>query len=222
MASLVTDCCTLCNDDGTSTEAVRWCIECEVFLCTDCDKYHKKSRSSKAHNTMSTKDYHNLPKFMQEIIASDGQLLVVRSVEKSTIVNLNDMSQTILEEVVASRVALFKGNIYGTIYNENKVCCYKSSGEALWTFQHDDIVDPLGITLDRNGFVYVVSQNKDRVVVVSPDGKTCKTILSEADGIKYPHAIDIDRESGIMIVSSKIRVDNDDREYERTAFVYKI
>ncbi|CAG2202944.1 unnamed protein product [Mytilus edulis] len=67
MASLVTDYCTLCNDDGTSTEAVRWCIECEVFLCTDCEKNHKKSRSSKAHNTMSTKDYHNLPKFMQDI-----------------------------------------------------------------------------------------------------------------------------------------------------------
>ncbi|XP_071177466.1 E3 ubiquitin-protein ligase Midline-1-like [Mytilus edulis] len=67
MASLVIDCCTLCNDDGTSTEAVRWCIECEVFLCTDCEKHHKKSRISKVHNTMSTKDYHNLPKFMQDI-----------------------------------------------------------------------------------------------------------------------------------------------------------
>ncbi|CAG2210491.1 unnamed protein product [Mytilus edulis] len=67
MASLVTDYCTLCNDDGTSTEAVRWCIECEVFLCTDCEKHHKKSRSSKAHNTMSTIDYHNLPTFMKEI-----------------------------------------------------------------------------------------------------------------------------------------------------------
>ncbi|CAC5423595.1 unnamed protein product [Mytilus coruscus] len=67
MASLERDCCTLCNDDGTSTEAVTWCIECEVFLCTDCEKHHKKSRISKVHNTMSTKDYHNLPKFMQEI-----------------------------------------------------------------------------------------------------------------------------------------------------------
>ncbi|CAG2241319.1 unnamed protein product [Mytilus edulis] len=159
--------------------------------------------------------------FVLATVASDGQLLVVSSVKKSTIVNLNDMSQTILEEVVAYRVALFKGNIYSTDYSENKVCCYKSSGEPLWTFQHDDIVNPRGITLDKNGFVYVVSKSNNRVVVVSPDGKTCKTILSEADGINTPKAIDIDRETGIMIVSSKIRVDNDDREYE-TAFVYKI
>ncbi|CAG2232745.1 unnamed protein product [Mytilus edulis] len=39
------------------------------------------------------------------------------------------------------------------------------------------------------------SQNNHRVVVVSPDGKTCKTILSEADRIEDPWTIDIDRES---------------------------
>ncbi|CAG2236801.1 clpB [Mytilus edulis] len=144
-------------------------------------------------------------------------MLVVSSLEKSTIVNLNDMSQTILEEVVAYYVALFKGNIYGTDSSENKVCCYKSSGEPLWSFIPDATDSPRGITLDKNGFVYVVSKYNNRVVVVSPDGKTCKTILSEADGIKSLIAIDIDRESGMMIVSSTIRDDDDDREYY-TAF----
>ncbi|XP_063412546.1 uncharacterized protein LOC134695257 [Mytilus trossulus] len=175
-----------------------------------------------------------------DTVASDGQILVVSSVDKSTIVNLNDMSHTILEGVVAKKVALFKGNIYGTLFkgniygtlfkgniygtnhSENKVCCYKSTGEPLWTFMHDDIVYPQGITLDKNGFVYVVSQYNNRVVVVSPDGKTCKTILSEADGMNDPRAIDIDRESDIMIVFSKIRVDNDDSKSYDTAFVYKI
>ncbi|VDI38583.1 Hypothetical predicted protein [Mytilus galloprovincialis] len=154
-------------------------------------------------------------------VASDGQILVVSSEEKSTIVNLNDMSLTILKGVVAYKIALFKGNIYGTICRENKVCCYTRSGEPLWTFMHDDIVRPLGITLDKNGFVYVVSTYNNRVVVVSPDGKTCKTILSKADRIKSLCEIDINRESGIMIASSEIRVDNDDFEYE-TTFVYKL
>ncbi|XP_063411853.1 E3 ubiquitin-protein ligase Midline-1-like [Mytilus trossulus] len=152
-------------------------------------------------------------------VASDGQMLVVSRTEKSTIVNLNDESHTILEGVKAYYVASFKGNIYGTIIMENKVCCYTSSGEPLWTFMHDDIISLRGITLDKNGFVYVVSRSNNRVVVVSPDGKICKTILSEADGIKDPYAIDIDRESGIMIVSSRIRVD--DGNY-KTAFVYKL
>ncbi|CAG2226724.1 unnamed protein product [Mytilus edulis] len=507
MASSDRDCCTLCKDDGTSTEAVTWCIECEVFLCTDCEKHHKKLRMSKVHNTMSTKDYHDLPKFMQEIssqcsdhkknrintnniqktkaaeqvrsmrksiddflnklekkilgdleskqsklksqmntllqqlktrdnqisqlqsefskmtqyatelqmyvglreiekttseaakhledlksggqldevnleltisselqsilkdvklfgdvnintrpftfqlkagrkdqaqylvqtiptieqtkpsflrqltipqdmrsctikacrilpdgkylilgtdydksrlllysndgmfmrksvqftgesydscfirnntvavalelqnqtalvdveknkvfksinlphlcfsVTSDGQILVISSMEKSTIVNLNDMSHKILEGVKANSVALFKGNIYGTIFWENKVCCYKSTGETLWTFKHDDIVYPQGITLDKQGFVYIhdiVSEYKKKVVVVSSDGKTCKTILSEADGIRDPWAIDINTETGIMIVSGGTGIESDDSKSLETAFVYKI
>ncbi|VDI29551.1 Hypothetical predicted protein, partial [Mytilus galloprovincialis] len=51
----------------SSREAVTWCTECEVLLCTGCEKHHTKSKASKDHKTMSTKDYHNLPKFMLEI-----------------------------------------------------------------------------------------------------------------------------------------------------------
>ncbi|CAG2203982.1 unnamed protein product [Mytilus edulis] len=152
-------------------------------------------------------------------VASDGQMLVICSSRKSTLVKLNDMSHTILEGVVADKVALFKGNIYCTINYSNKVCCYKSTGEALWTLMHNDVVHPDGITLDKNGFVYVVSKFTNRVVVVSPDGKTCKTILSEADGIKSLLAIDIDKKSELMIVSC---IKSDDSKSYQTAFVYKI
>ncbi|CAG2232739.1 unnamed protein product [Mytilus edulis] len=155
-------------------------------------------------------------------VTSDGQILVISSKEKSTIVNLNDMSHKILEGVKANSVALFKGNIYGTNFWENKVCCYKSTGETLWTSIHEDFERPQGLTLDKNGFVYVVSMPNNSVVVVAPDGKTCKTILSKADRIKAPQAIDINRESGIMILSSETKVDNDDSESFKTAFVYKI
>ncbi|CAG2230025.1 unnamed protein product [Mytilus edulis] len=155
-------------------------------------------------------------------VTSDGQILVISSKEKSTIVNLNDMSHKILEGVKANSVALFKGNIYGTIFWENKVCCYKSTGEALWTFMHDGIVYPQGITLDKNGFVYIVSDYNNCLLVVSPDGKNYKTILSEADGIKCLRAIDINRETGVMIVSGGTSIESDDSKSLETAFVYKI
>ncbi|CAG2201338.1 unnamed protein product [Mytilus edulis] len=156
-------------------------------------------------------------------IASDGQMLVISSTGKSTIVNLNDNSHTILEGVWADGIALFKGNIYGTIFYENKVFCYKITGEPLWTFQHHDIVKPGGIILDKNGFVYIASYGNDRILVIPPDGKTCKTILSDVDGIIHPYAIDINRETGMMIVSSQIRDDSYSmvKSYQ-TAFVYKI
>lgn len=68
MASLDKKICTLCyDDDGASTEAVVWCTDCEVFLCKDCGKHHKRSRTSEDHKTMSSTEYHKLPQFMREI-----------------------------------------------------------------------------------------------------------------------------------------------------------
>ncbi|XP_063425599.1 uncharacterized protein LOC134709360 [Mytilus trossulus] len=151
-------------------------------------------------------------------VASDGKTLVISDGDgQCTTVNLNDMSHTILKGMEGVfRISLYKGNICGINNYDNKVCCYKSTGEPVWTFQYQDVNNPKGIALDKNGFVYIASFVNDSIVVVSPDGKTCKTILSEADGIKHPWAIDINRETQTMIVSSEISADND------TAFVYKI
>ncbi|XP_071165938.1 uncharacterized protein [Mytilus edulis] len=156
-------------------------------------------------------------------VASDGKNLVIRNVgSQCTTVNLSDMSQTIIEGMGAMYcISLFQGNIYGTNDSANKLCCYKVTGELLWTFQHQDIARPLGLTLDKNGFVYIASAGNNSIVVVSPDGKICKTILSDADGIKDPYAIDINRETGFMIVSSLISGEKNETSYE-TCFVYKV
>ncbi|CAC5374056.1 unnamed protein product [Mytilus coruscus] len=154
-------------------------------------------------------------------VASDGQMLVISSMKKSTIVNLNDESHTILERIGADGIALFKGNIYGTIYKENKVFCYKITGEPLWICQHHDIFKPGGLILDNNGLVYIASYGNNRIMVVSPDGKSCKTLLSEADGIQCPYGIDINRETGLMMVSCEISDDSINESFQ-TAFVYKI
>ncbi|VDI48094.1 Hypothetical predicted protein [Mytilus galloprovincialis] len=79
-------------------------------------------------------------------VASDGKVLVTSCADKSTNVNLNEMSHTILNGLKASHISLFQGHIYGTIWQESKVSCYKSTGELLWTFKHDDIEIPRGIS----------------------------------------------------------------------------
>ncbi|XP_063418729.1 uncharacterized protein LOC134701509 [Mytilus trossulus] len=153
--------------------------------------------------------------------ASNGTTLVINEDGgKITTVNLNDKSHTILEVIGTDCISLFKGKIYCAVYLENKVYCYKITGEPLWTFQHQDIASPVGIALDMHGFVYIVSIRNISIVVVSPDGKTCKTILSEDDGITVPWAIDINRETRMMVVSNEIS-DASGATYQ-TAFVYKI
>ncbi|VDI18269.1 Hypothetical predicted protein [Mytilus galloprovincialis] len=97
----------------------------------------------------------------------------------------------------------------------------KSTGEYLWSYQHPQIEHPQGITLDKHGFIYIACNRNNSIEVASSVGKTSRTILSESDGIKCPVGINIDRESGLMIVSTMIINDRDNRTY-RTAFVYKI
>lgn len=82
----------------------------------------------------------------------------------------------------------------------NIVNCYKLSGEMLWSFKHNDINEPVGIALDKHGFVYVACRKSNRIVVVSSDGKSCRTILNHDNGIVAPYAVTIDVTSGIMLV----------------------
>ncbi|CAG2249913.1 unnamed protein product [Mytilus edulis] len=152
-------------------------------------------------------------------VASDKNLFVISCIGASTLVNRNDNSHTILKAASTHGIALFDGYIYGTNVFQNNVFCYKSTGELMWTFMHTDIYKPGGITLDKNGFVYIASSKNNRIVVVSPDGKTCKTILSEADGIKDPLTIDINKETGMMIVACEINDDN--YKICHTALIFK-
>ncbi|XP_071162053.1 tripartite motif-containing protein 2-like [Mytilus edulis] len=156
-------------------------------------------------------------------VASDCKNLVISdSYSKCTTVNLNDMSHTILEGMRGVfHISLFQGNIYGTNIINGEVCCFKATGEPLWTFQHLDIARPRGLTLDKYGFVYIASAGNNSILVVSPDGKICKTILSDADGIKHPDALYINRETGLMIVSSDISGEKNEKSYQ-TCFVYKV
>ncbi|XP_052058530.1 tripartite motif-containing protein 3-like [Mytilus californianus] len=150
-------------------------------------------------------------------VTSDGQILFVISAldDKCTIVNLTDMSHKIIG-VGGSFISLFKEKIYCTNSREDKVSCFKTTGEPLWTFMHKDIKYPNGIALDIYGFVYVASFRSNKIVAVSPDGKTSKTILSEADGIVGPIGIDIKRDTGMIIVSSRIS------SKRQNIFVFKI
>jgi DNA-binding beta-propeller fold protein YncE len=45
---------------------------------------------------------------------------------------------------------------------------------------------PRGIALDKNKNVYVTGRETQNVVVLSPDGKTCRQILAKSDGLNEP------------------------------------
>ncbi|XP_071144089.1 uncharacterized protein [Mytilus edulis] len=144
------------------------------------------------------------PKVYCAGVSSDGQVLVLSmpAVKNVIVMNLLNESKQTLNEIQVHCISLVKKNIYGTNFWENTVSCYKLTGEMIWTFKHQDIGAPIGIALDKNGFIYVAGRVSNNIVVVSTDGKSCRTILNQDNGIKNPTSIAIDVISGIMLVIS--------------------
>jgi DNA-binding beta-propeller fold protein YncE len=60
--------------------------------------------------------------------------------------------------------------------------------------------------------VYVACRGNNGVVVMSPDGKRCRTVLGESDGIDRPYAIYFDKVKNNLVVCN----------YNGTAFLYKV
>ncbi|XP_053399996.1 E3 ubiquitin-protein ligase TRIM33-like [Mercenaria mercenaria] len=48
--------CTPCSADGTREEAIKYCSECDEYLCTTCTKYHHKMKASRDHKLVDTEE----------------------------------------------------------------------------------------------------------------------------------------------------------------------
>ena len=104
-------------------------------------------------------------------------------------------------------------NIYHTNNTTNTVSCHKINRDKLWEFQDVAIIrEPHGIAVDRDLNVYVVSKGNNSVVVISPDGKRCRTMLGKSDGINNPWAICFDKVKNNLVVCN----------YNGTAFLYHV
>ncbi|CAC5413853.1 unnamed protein product [Mytilus coruscus] len=141
-------------------------------------------------------------------IDSNGETLVVNLVGSEVIKLLTlDLDGNILSAVNVPGMftictALYKNNMLCTDWNDNLISCYSNNGILLWTHQHEDIREPFGITVDKHGFVFVACRGNDQIIVLSEDGKTSKTILSNENGIDSPHAISIDKTSSTLLVTN--------------------
>jgi hypothetical protein len=60
MATATTPFCNICDHDNESKLAATWCPECEDFLCTNCNRHHSRSSSSKQHIVISMENYQKL------------------------------------------------------------------------------------------------------------------------------------------------------------------
>ncbi|CAG2235046.1 TRIM56 [Mytilus edulis] len=154
-------------------------------------------------------------------IESNGATLVVliggtcgREPELLTVdLDGNIISQVRVPGQFILRMTLHKDNIVCTHFKDNLISCINNKGILSWTHKHEDILEPFGVAIDKHGFIFVASKNSNKIVVLSEDGKTSRTILSKDDGIVFPTAIHIDKLSSTLIVTNLSHGD---------AFVYEI
>jgi hypothetical protein len=136
----------------------------------------------------------NVSKQIEKIISTSGWCFGITQYEGSLLfcegligisrvqLSDNNISLLIKEEgcPVYTYVITSGDNIYHSNPTTNTVSCHKINGDKLWEFQDVAIIrSPHGVAVDRDLNVYVASLGNNSVVVLSPDGKRCRTVFGE-------------------------------------------
>ena len=151
------------------------------------------------------------------ITQNEGSLLFCEKLRGISRVQLSDDSISLLlkkEELPFKAYVISSGDtMYHTNGTTNTVSCHKINGDKLWEFQDVAIISkPRGVAVDNDLNVYVASLGNNSVVVISSDGKRCRTVLGESDGIDRPTAIYFDKVKHNLVVC----------EHVGTTFLYEV
>lgn len=121
----------------------------------------------------------------------------------------------IINSILSDRsyVTTFNDSIIFTDPDMNTVTCANKQGQVKWKFKDASILKyPLGVSVDTVGNVYVIGSDSCNVVVISPDGKRNRQILSAKEGLKNLSVLHYD------LVTNQLLVAN----LRDTAFLYDV
>lgn len=110
-----------------------------------------------------------------------------------------------------------EGNIYATEVTSSRVQKFSATGKPLLTFGdatdgpggfgggRKDIVGPIGICVDREGYVWVSATNH-RVQQFHPDGRFRQSLGEDGTApgqFHYPHVLAVDRRNHLYVVDAQ-------------------
>ncbi|CAG2208904.1 unnamed protein product [Mytilus edulis] len=141
-------------------------------------------------------------------VYKDGHLIYCAREKGLQMISLSDESITNItynKLSIFAYVTAFGDRLFYTNYDHHTVTCCDYHGKILWTF-HDTtfLLSPLGIPVDNDGFVYVVGGKTHSVVVISPNGKSCRQLLSSDDGLNLPHVLHYDQSTNKLLVANHL------------------
>jgi DNA-binding beta-propeller fold protein YncE len=101
--------------------------------------------------------------------------------------------------------------IYQTINAISTVTCYTLKGKKWWEYRDESVLkDPCSVTVDNNSNVYATSRSSNKVVVLEPDGRQGRQLISSEDGLNDPTGMYFDKSKNSLLVTN----------YQGTAFLY--
>lgn len=93
------------------------------------------------------------------------------------------------------------GRLYYTDWYRKTVHCIDLTGEEIFRLKYNKMKYPLGITLNRDGTVFVVGRDSHNVLHVSADGHQREVILGKQHDLSYPRVISSHHGSRTMFVT---------------------
>lgn len=106
-----------------------------------------------------------------------------------------------LESVHSCHITVHK-NMLVCIEDNKLIRCCSLDGKVIWEFQEDKYKRLRRVTTDDEGNVYVTNEDTNVVLFVSKNGKQCKEILTESDGMYMPAGIHFDKKENILMICS--------------------
>jgi DNA-binding beta-propeller fold protein YncE len=158
-------------------------------------------------NTNKTERCINTNQWCYGITYHNGVLLWCEVNRGIQMMKLSDDKITTLVKQIRlpsdSYITTCREKIYQTNPNTKAVTCYTIKGNKLWEFKDESVLNyPVGVTVDNDGNVYVTSYRSSSVVVLAPDGRQGRQILSSDDGLEEPRGIYFDKSKNCLLVTN--------------------
>ncbi|VDH98362.1 Hypothetical predicted protein [Mytilus galloprovincialis] len=148
------------------------------------------------------------------ITHKDGKLFYNGCDRGLCVFSLDDDSTTHLVNATLSQysdIAIWKDQLYFINADKSISCC--DLQEVKWKLRLEAFLrSPCGITVDNYGRVYISGCGSNNVVVISPDGKKHRLLLSEKDCLNKPQSLCFDRKNNKLLVANQ----------QNEAFIYDV
>ncbi|CAG2212219.1 unnamed protein product [Mytilus edulis] len=216
--------CRTCSNRNLTTEAEKWCKDCEELYCNTCSIYHSATTHLANHTILSlNKNMKHFPPNISQTITcnihredfnsickTDQQILCTQCIhqvkeycsERKAFMFMHNIVKSIMKAEKTFTTSLSDMKIVclhcesdEQVYIQEVASCFNLNGGLLWQTNMSIGRQNIQIAVDNWGNCYIPSYKDDNIIVISNDGKQRK-LFRHLD----PTAVYFDKKKDRLIV----------------------